>query len=54
MDEIPLQRSQLNDLQQGHEDVLEQIRQSQKTIEQSRALIERIDAQLAQAVQKRP
>jgi hypothetical protein len=47
MDDIPLQWSRLNALQRGHEDLIEQIRLSQKTIEHSLELIKRLDGLLA-------
>jgi hypothetical protein len=51
---VPLEKNRLDELHRAREQLIEQIRQSQKTIEHSRALIERIDALLAQAVQKNP
>ena len=54
MDEIPLHKRHLDELLRGRERLIEQIRQSQKTIERSRALLERIDALLAQPGQKKP
>jgi hypothetical protein len=53
-DHIPLHKRHLDELQRGREKLIEQIRQSQKTIERSRALLQRIDALLAQAEQKKP
>jgi hypothetical protein len=47
MDEyLPLEKNRLDELLRGRKQLIEQIRQSQKTIEPSRALIERIDALL--------
>ena len=51
---LPLEKNRLDELHRVREQLIEQVRQSQKTIEHSRALIERIDALLAQAVQKNP
>jgi hypothetical protein len=47
-------RHPVDELQRGREQLIEQIRHSQKTIERSRALLQRIDALLAQAEQKKP
>jgi ParB-like chromosome segregation protein Spo0J len=55
MDEyLPLEKNRLDELLRGRERLIEQIRQSQKTIEHSRALVARIDTLLAQAGQKKP
>jgi hypothetical protein len=53
-DHIPLQKRELAELQRGREQLIEQIRQSQRTIEHSRALLKRIDELLAQAGQEKP
>jgi hypothetical protein len=53
-DHLPLGKRELAELQRGREQIIEQIRQSQKTIEHSRALLHRVDALLAKTVQKKP
>jgi hypothetical protein len=47
-------RHPVDELHREREQLIEQIRLSQKTIERSRALLQRIDALLAQAEQKKP
>jgi hypothetical protein len=46
-DHLPLGKRELAELQRGREQLIEQIRQSQKIIEHSREVLERIDALLA-------
>ncbi len=48
-DEMKLQKAQLDEIRRGRVDLVEQIRDSQKTIEHSQELIRRIDQLLSRA-----
>jgi hypothetical protein len=50
LDDLRLQKAQLDEIRRGH--LVEQIRESQKTIERSQELLRRIDQLLAKAEQK--
>ena len=52
MDDLPLQKRQLDELKRERAELIEQLRKSQQTIERSHALLKRIDELLAKAGQK--
>jgi hypothetical protein len=54
MDDIALQKRQLEELKRDRAQLLEQLRKSQQTIERSHTLLKRIDELLAKADQKKP
>jgi hypothetical protein len=53
-DHLPLGKRELAELQRGREQLIEQIPQSKKTIEHSRALLRRIDALLPRQSRSSP
>jgi hypothetical protein len=52
LDDLRLQKAQLDEIRRGRAYLVEQIRNSQKTIERSQELLRRIDQLLAKAEQK--